>query len=92
MSLVVLKELDETRSGGHRMMRVKCDCGEVFDIQKRRLKTQERCAACAGIQSVNLPRMQIKELKDLLKEAAPIMEKHYLRRKWFERVNKVLAQ
>ncbi len=33
-----------------------------------------------------------KELKKLLIEAAPIMEKVYLRKNWFERVNKALKE
>jgi hypothetical protein len=91
VELKVIRELDEWRSGGHRMIEVQCACGEVFSIQKRRLN-QGRCAACAGIQSVNLPRQKIKELKSLLKEAAPIMEKYYLRKSWFDRVNKALEE
>lgn len=52
--LKVIRETNEFRSGGHRLIEVECECGSVFKIQKRRLRTQELCASCAGVNSVNL--------------------------------------
>lgn len=35
---------------------------------------------------------QFKEAMDLLNEAGPIMENHYLRKSWFDRVNRLKAR
>lgn len=63
MSLSVITELDEHRSGGHKMVLVECMCGYQFKIQRRRSKTQETCASCATEKHKNLPMVQMSRMR-----------------------------
>jgi hypothetical protein len=69
MALKVLHDMKETRSGGHRMFMVECDCGKQFPIQFRRIKTQGKCATCSATHKNNLREINWGILEQKLKTA-----------------------